>query len=52
MHGGCSCFVVVNAVSLGKSFCNVPDLVSYDLSCIVVFAFAYEFALEGALAAG
>ena len=51
-HSGRSRFVVVDAVALSKSFCNIPDFVVYNLSSVVAFALAYEFAFERALAAG
>ena len=40
-------FVIVDAILLSESFRNVADFVANDLACVIVFAFAYELALEG-----
>jgi hypothetical protein len=46
-HGG---FVIVDTVTLGKSFRDVADLVPDNLTGVIALSFAYEFAFEGALA--
>jgi hypothetical protein len=47
--GGCGSFVVVDQVTLGEAFCDVADFVPCNVTGIVTFAFADEFALERAL---
>ena len=36
-------FVVVDTVFLGITFCDIPDLVVYNVACIIPFSFANKF---------
>jgi hypothetical protein len=42
--------IIVDAIALGKTFSNITNFVSSDVSSIVTFTFANQFTLERTLA--
>ena len=45
-------FVVVNAILLGIAFCDISDFVACDVTSVIAFVSAYEFAFKGAFSRG
>ncbi len=43
-----SCFIIVDAVLLSVPFCNIPDLIADHSSCVILFLFVDQLALQWA----